>query len=55
MPKTPVVFFKDVDGSVPLLEWFDELPAKVQAKCLLRIVARKEMFDADPRKHTFEE
>jgi phage-related protein len=43
MPRTPVVLFRDDDGSVPLLEWLDELPSKVQAKCLLRIERLKEM------------
>jgi hypothetical protein len=37
MPQTPVVIFKEVDGSVPLLQWFEELPRKVQDKCRLRI------------------
>src|SRR5437773_233183 len=43
MPQTPVVLFKDDDGSVPFLEWFEELPSKVQAKCLLRIERLKEL------------
>lgn len=38
MPQTEVFFFREpTDGSVPLLEWFDGLPAKVQAKCIERI------------------
>lgn len=37
MPKTTVVFYKEGDGSVPLLEWFDTLPPKVQDKCTVRI------------------
>ena len=37
MPRTPVVLFRDDDGSVPVLEWFEELPTKVQDKCRLRI------------------
>lgn len=43
MPQTPVILFKEVDNSVPFLEWFDELPSKVQAKCLLRIERLREM------------
>src|SRR5262245_33401524 len=43
MPHTRVVFFKDADGTVPLLDWFDDLPAKVQAKCLLRVERLKEL------------
>jgi phage-related protein len=30
MPKTAVVFFCDKDGAVPLLAWFERLPAKAQ-------------------------
>src|SRR5438477_12149263 len=37
MPQIHTVFYKDDDDSVPFLEWFDEIPSKVQAKCLLRI------------------
>jgi phage-related protein len=37
MPQTTVVLFREDDGSVPLLEWLDELPAKVQDKCRIRI------------------
>ncbi len=43
MPQTRVVLFKDDDGAVPLLEWFEQLPSKVQAKCLLRIERLKEL------------
>lgn len=37
MPKTKVVFFREDDGSVPVLDWLDELPSKVVAKCRVRI------------------
>src|SRR5262245_12769310 len=43
MPQTTVVLFKDGDGSIPFLEWFDDLPSKVRAKVLLRIERLKEM------------
>ncbi len=43
MPLTSVVFFKESDGSVPLLEWLEELPAKVKDKCRLRIERLKEL------------
>ncbi len=43
MPATRVVIYKDDDGSVRFLEWLDGLPAKVQAKCLLRIERLKAM------------
>jgi phage-related protein len=31
------VFYQEENGSVPLLEWLDRLPAKAQAKCLARL------------------
>jgi phage-related protein len=43
MPKTKVVFYKEDDGSVPLLEWLDSLPAKALDKCVVRIERLKEM------------
>jgi phage-related protein len=37
VPRTRVVFYCEEDGGVPVLEWFDQLPAKVQDKCRIRI------------------
>jgi hypothetical protein len=37
MPKTRVVFFQDEDGTVPILDWLDEIPDKAQIKCLARL------------------
>jgi phage-related protein len=37
MPATELVFFKDADGTVPFLEWFDGLPARAQDKCRVRL------------------
>lgn len=37
MPKITVILFRDADGSCPFLEWLDDQPVKVQAKCLLRV------------------
>jgi hypothetical protein len=37
MPKTEIVFFREFDGSVPVLEWLDTLNPKVQDKCTVRI------------------
>ena len=37
MPKIAVVFFRDSDGAVPLLDWLDTLPAKAQDKCIVRL------------------
>ena len=43
MPKTEVVLFSEDDGSVPLLEWLDAQPAKVQEKCILCLEGLQEM------------
>ncbi len=37
MPRTKVVFYETDDGSVPFLDWFDGLGAKVQDKCRVRL------------------
>jgi hypothetical protein len=43
VPKTKVVLYREADGSCPFVEWFDELPAKVQDKCYLRLERLREM------------
>jgi hypothetical protein len=43
MPKTNVVFFKEDNGSVPVLEWIDSLQPKAVDKCVVRIERLKEM------------
>jgi len=43
MPKTKVVFYKEDDGSVPMLEWLDSLPPKPLDKCTVRIERLEEM------------
>jgi len=37
MPETKVVFYKEDDGSIPVLDWLDSLPLKVQDKCAAKI------------------
>ena len=37
MPKTDVVFYREDDGSVPILDWLDSLPPKALDKCTVRI------------------
>jgi len=37
MPKTEVLIYQESVGQVPLLDWLDHLPAKVQDKCYERI------------------
>ena len=43
MPETEVVLFAETDGSCPLLEWLDQLPIKVQDKCIVKIERLKEL------------
>jgi phage-related protein len=43
MPKTTVALYCEEDGSCPFLEWLDELPVKVKAKCLLRVERLREL------------
>jgi len=43
MPKTKVIFFKEDDGSVPVLDWLNDLPAKAVTKCLVKIVRLREL------------
>src|SRR5882757_11181580 len=43
MPKTKVVFFKEDDGSVPILEWLDSLQEKELDKCTVKIERLGEM------------
>ncbi len=37
MPETEVILFSEDDGSVPMLTWLDQLPAKAQDKCIVKI------------------
>jgi phage-related protein len=37
LPTTEVVFYREEDGAVPLVEWLDRLTAKAQDKCLARL------------------
>ncbi len=43
MSRTRVVFYKDREGNVPVLEWMDALPAKVQDKCVVKIERLREL------------
>ncbi|TLD69249.1 type II toxin-antitoxin system RelE/ParE family toxin [Phragmitibacter flavus] len=42
MPQTKVVFYKEKDGTVPVLEWLDHIPIKAQLKCLAKIERLKQ-------------
>ncbi len=37
MPLTEVVFYKEDNESVPLIDWLDSIPAKVRHKCIVRL------------------
>ena len=37
MPRTKVVFYKEDDGSVPMLDWLDSLRDQAVDKCTVRI------------------
>ncbi len=37
MPAVHVLLYKEDDGTIPILEWLDRLPSKVQDKCVARI------------------
>ena len=43
MPRTNVVFYRETDGSVPLLEWLDGLPPAAIVKCRLKLERLKEL------------
>ncbi len=43
MPQTQVVFYRDDDGAVPVLDWLDTLGDNARAKCLVRIERLKEL------------
>ena len=43
MSRTLVVFYKDHEGNVPVLEWMDALLTKVQDKCVVKIERLREL------------
>ena len=43
MPSTAVVFYRDDDGTVPVLDWLGGLPLKARLKCLVRIERLREL------------
>ena len=43
MARTLVVFYKDGEGNVPVLEWLDALQAKIQDKCVVKIERLREL------------
>ncbi|WP_165071392.1 type II toxin-antitoxin system RelE/ParE family toxin [Paludisphaera rhizosphaerae] len=43
MPRTEVVFFREDDESVPLLDWLTLLPPKALVKCLAKLARLEEL------------
>jgi phage-related protein len=43
MPETVVLLFTEAEGICPLIKWLDELPSKVQDKCIVRVERLSEM------------
>src|SRR5271157_386068 len=43
MPKTHVVFYRDDDGTVPMLAWLDSLPARALDKCRVKLERLQEL------------
>jgi phage-related protein len=43
LPRTRVVFYREREGSVPVLEWLDTLPAKIQDKCVVKFERLREL------------
>src|SRR5262249_20823808 len=43
MPRTDVVFYRDDDGSVPVLDWIDGLVPKARLKILIRLERLREL------------
>jgi phage-related protein len=37
LPRIEVVFFREIDGSVPLVDWLASLPPLARAKCRVRL------------------
>lgn len=43
MPPTEVIFYREEDGTVPLLDWLDSLTPKIQDKCLVWLERLEEL------------
>ena len=43
MPRIRVVFFKDDDGSAPLLDWLERLDERARDKCVIKIARLAEL------------
>ena len=43
MPRTRVVFYREADGTVPVLEWLDRLPRRALVKCRVKLERLQEL------------
>lgn len=43
MPTTRLIFYRDDDGTAPVLEWLETLPSKARAKCVVKMERLAEM------------
>ena len=43
MARVELLFFKESDGSIPLVEWLDGLQQKAREKCLVRLERLEQM------------
>ena len=43
MPQTQVVFYREDDGTVPMVDWLDALPKKALDKCRVKIGRLREL------------
>lgn len=51
MPRVELILFREVDGSVPLVEWLDELIPKARDRCLERLERLEEVGHELRRPH----
>lgn len=43
MPQIQVIFYRDENGTVPVLTWLDDLFPKIRAKCIVKIERLREL------------
>ena len=43
MPRTNVVFFREDDGSIPVLDWLDTLAPRAKVKCRFKLERLREL------------
>jgi len=43
VPQTKLIFFQEADGSVPVIDWLDNIPPKALVKCRVKLARLAEM------------